>query len=216
MRRIQRIRTMVGLGAFCWVSLSYRLAENLSDAAKDRFNQSWITVLALSVTYPVLVGILVALAEPAQRRELLRRAGRPLGAIVAIFAGMFLFPLQVLTGFGNGLFAGNLPMTIVEHTATVITIVWVLPFVVYGIAMSLVHVFRTADIHETVPPLIAMTVVWEMLLVDMFTGAYAGVPGPVRMIMLVGAPVSVTAVGLWELHRLRIHYGLRLRGALLR
>ncbi|MGI5347414.1 hypothetical protein ACQEU8_04390 [Streptomyces sp. CA-250714] len=216
MKRIQKVRTMVGLGAFLWVSLSYRLAENLGDVAKARFDQSWITVLALSVTFPVLVGVLVALARPAQRRELLRRAARPFGAIVAIFAGMFLFPLQVLTGFGSGLFAGNLPMTILEHTATVITIVWVLPFVIYGVAMSLVHVFRTADIHETVPPLIAMTVVWEMLIVDLFTGAYAGVPGPLRMIMLVGAPVSVTAVGLWELHRLRAYYGLRLRGALLR
>ena len=102
------------------------------------------------------------------------------------------------------------------RTVVVLTIVWVLPFVIYGIAMSLVHVFRTADIHETVPSLVAMTVVWEMLFVDVFTGAYEGVPGPLRLIMLMGAPVSVTAVGLWELHRLRVYYGLRLRGALLR
>ncbi|WP_326685779.1 hypothetical protein OIE63_00640 [Streptomyces sp. NBC_01795] len=55
-----------------------------------------------------------------------------------------------------------------------------------------------------------------MLLVDVFTGAYAGVPASLRVIMLMGAPVSVTVVGLWELHRLRASYGLRVRGALLR
>jgi hypothetical protein len=76
--------------------------------------------------------------------------------------------------------------------------------------------FRTADIHETVPPLLAMALVWEMTLVDLFTGAYAGVPGPLRVLLVLGAPVSVTAVGLWELRRLRAHYGIAVRDMLMR
>jgi hypothetical protein len=65
-----------------------------------------------------------------------------------------------------------------------------------------------------VPPLLAMTVVWEVTLIDLFTGAHPGLPETVRVLLLLGAPVSVTIVGLWEIHRLRVHYGLRVRDVL--
>ncbi|GAA2626994.1 hypothetical protein GCM10009863_47370 [Streptomyces axinellae] len=214
--RIQKMRTLVGLAAFSFVALSYRLAGTLKDVAEDRFDQSWYSILALAVTLPLVIAALAAFALPARRRELLRRALGPLGAMFAIFAGMVVFPASVLTGFSAGRFAVNPFMTVVTAIGLLFTVAWVLPFVIYGVAMSLVHVFRSADIHETVPPLVAMTVVWEMLLVDLVTGAYEGVPEALRVVMLLGAPVSVTLVGMWELRRLRLHYNLRLRGALMR
>lgn len=214
--RMQKIRTLVGLGAFVYVSVAYKITDSVGDAANDRLDQSWISVLMLSVTFPVAVGILLALTAPSARRDLLRRAARPFGAIVALVAGVFVFPASVLTGFVEGKFATNPVMSVVTWVTTVFTLVWVLPFVIWGIGLALVHVFRTADIHQTMPPLLAMTLVWEMTLIDVFTGAYAGVPGPVRVVFLLGAPVSVTAVGLWELRRLRVHYGITVGGILTR
>ncbi|MEV0976390.1 hypothetical protein [Streptomyces sp. NPDC049915] len=213
---MQKIRTAVGLGAVVWVSLSYRLARSVGDVANDRFDQSWISVLVLSVTLPVVVGVLLALAAPAARGELLRRAARCFGAMVAIVAAVGVFPASVLSGFVKGRFATNPSMTVVTYAGILLTLVWVTPFIFWGIGLALVHVFRTADIHETVPPLLAMTVVWEMTLIDLFTGAYAGVPGPLRAVLVLGAPVSVTAVAWWELHRLRVHYGLSIRDVLTR
>ncbi|WP_246101273.1 hypothetical protein [Streptomyces cyaneus] len=215
---MQKIRTLVGLGAVVWMSVTYKIADSVSDVARDRLNQSWISVLVLCVTFPVVVGVLLALAAPSARRELLRRAARCFGAMVAIVAAMFVFPLTVLTdfGFGSSRFTTNPVMTAVTYTANVLIIVWVLPFVIYGIGLALVHVFRTADIHQTMPPLLAMALVWEMALIDVFTGAHAGLPGPVRAVFILGAPLSVTAVGLWELRRLRLHYGLTVRGLLMR
>ncbi|MFI6856967.1 hypothetical protein [Streptomyces sp. NPDC050416] len=160
--RMQRIRTFVGLGAVVWVSVSYKIAHSVEDMASDRFSQSWISVLVLSVTLPVVVGVLTALTAPSARRDLLRRAAKSFGAILALIAGVFVFP-------------------------------------------------ATVDIHQTMPPLLAMTLVWDMALIDVFTGAYAGVPGPVRAVFALGAPLSVTAVGLWEL---RVHYGISVRGVL--
>ncbi|MFF1394812.1 hypothetical protein ACFVZD_13480 [Streptomyces sp. NPDC058287] len=171
------------------------------------------SVLMLSVTFPVAVGVLLALAAPSARRELLRRAGRCFGAIVAAVA---VFPAAVLSGFVDGRFATSPAMAVVTYGVTILTFLWVVPFIFWGIGLALVHVFRTADIHETVLPLLAMTLVWEMTLVDLFTGAYAGVPGPLRVLLMLGAPVSVTAVGLWELHRLRVHYGIAVRDMLMR
>lgn len=214
--RMQKIRTLVGLAAVVWVSVSYKVGSSLGDVADDRLDQSWHSVLVLSVTFPVVVGVLLALTAPSARRDLLRRAARPFGAMVALIAAVFVFPLMVLTGFVDGRFATNPAMTVITWVVVVLVLVWVLPFIAWGVGLALLHVFRTADIHQTMPPLLAMALVWEMTLIDLFTGAYAGVPVPVRAVFMLGAPLSVTAVGLWELRRLRAHYGISVRGMLVR
>ncbi|MEU1573788.1 hypothetical protein ABZ519_22035 [Streptomyces collinus] len=137
--------------------------------------------------------------------------------MVALIAAVFMFPLMVLTGFVDGRFATNPAMTVITWVVVVLVLVWVLPFIAWGVGLALLHVFRTADIHQTMPPLLAMgRLVWEMTLIDLFTGTYAGVPVPVRAVFMLGAPLSVTAVGLWELRRLRAHYGIWVRGMLVR
>ncbi|GHH06837.1 hypothetical protein GCM10018780_39980 [Streptomyces lanatus] len=216
MARTQKIRTWVGVAAAVWMSTTYKIANSIGDAAQARADQSWISVLMLSVTFPVAVGVLLALVPDTARRELLRRAAKCFGAIVALIASVAVFPLIVLTGFAEGRFATNPAMTVVTALVFVIIFVWLLPFIAWGIGLALTHVFRTADIHETMPPLLAMTLVWEMALVDLFTDAYAGVPVPVRLLLVLGAPASVTAVGLWELRRLRTRHGLVVRDLLMR
>ncbi|MFH8497711.1 hypothetical protein [Streptomyces coeruleorubidus] len=214
--RMQKIRTLVGLGAVVWVSVAYKIAHSVEDVADDRFQQSWISVLVLSVTLPVAVGVLTALTAPPARRDLLRRAAKSFGAILALIAGVFVFPATMLTGFFEVKFATDPVMSVVTWVVTAFMLLWVTPFIFWGIGLGLIHVFRTADIHQTMPPLLAMTLVWEMALIDVFTGAYAGVPGPVRAVFVLGAPLSVTAVGLWELRRLRVRYGISVRGVLVR
>ena len=53
-------------------------------------------------------------------------------------------------------------------------------FALYGIGMSWVHVFRTADIHEVLPPILACFLVREMALLDVTAGAYDQAPPGVR------------------------------------
>lgn len=214
--RMQKIRTLVGLASMVWMSVTYKIADSIGDVVDNRTDQSWISVLLLSVTFPVAVGILLALVPDTARRELLRRSAKCFGAIVALLAAVFVFPVIVLTGFAEGRFATGPAMTVVTVVVLAVVFVWVLPFIVWGVGLALTHVFRTADIHETLPPLLAMTLVWEMALVDLFTGAYAGVPVPVRMLLVLGAPASVTAVALWELRRLRVNHGLSVQGLLMR
>jgi len=218
--RMRKIRTLVGVGAFLWMSYAYKLAPKLSDAADEQVDKSWTSALVLAATLPVVVGVLYGLAAPAARRDLLRRAGRCFGAIVAMMAAASVFPIIVLSGF----FEGQEPLVEGHFTVTkgvilafnVFVFFWVTPFVVWGVGLAVQHVFRTVDIHETVPPLLIMALAWEMALIDIFTGAHEGVPTVIRYVFILGAPLSVTAVGLWELHRLRVHYGLGLRGLLMR
>ncbi|MFE7161114.1 DUF397 domain-containing protein [Streptomyces sp. NPDC057636] len=79
-----------------------------------------------------------------------------------------------LSGFVDGRFATSPAMAVVTYGVTILTFLWVVPFIFWGVGLALVHVFRTADIHETVPPLLAMALVWEMTLIDLFTGQRNG------------------------------------------
>lgn len=218
--RMRKIRTLVGVGAFLWMSYAYKLAPKLSDTADEQVDKSWTSALALAATLPVVVGVLYGLAAPAARRDLLRRAGRCFGAIVAMMAAASVFPIIVLSGFFEGqepLVEGHFTVTKgLTLALTLFVLFWVTPFVVWGVGLAVQHVFRTADIHETVPPLLIMALAWETALIDIFTGAHEGVPTVIRYVFILGAPLSVTAVGLWELHRLRVHYGLGIRGLLMR
>ncbi|MET7542466.1 hypothetical protein [Streptomyces sp. NPDC005507] len=52
--------------------------------------------------------------------------------------------------------------------------------------------FRTADIHEVLPPILATLLVRVMAAVDVISNANAEVPAVARIVFLLGAPVSVT------------------------
>ncbi|MFJ8870101.1 hypothetical protein ACIRD6_30595 [Streptomyces sp. NPDC102473] len=67
-------------------------------------------------------------------------------------------------------------------------LLWLAPFALYGIAQSLEHAFRTADLPETVPPLLATLLVREVALFDVFRGAHDSVPSGVRVASTLGAP----------------------------
>ncbi|MGO4461112.1 hypothetical protein AB4039_28050 [Streptomyces sp. M-16] len=213
MRRLQLWRTVLGLVAWVGLMLTYKAvisADGVKAVADDRLDQSWSSVLVLVCTLPVVVGGFVAAARGGLRRVYLRRALRPLGAVVAIMASMGTSALAMapeLAGLRN---AVGLPGKIV----IAVLCLWSIGFALYGIGLSLVHVFRTADIHEVVPPVLAGVLVWEMALLDLVTGAYPQVPAGVRAVFVLGAPVTVTALSWWEMRRLRRHHGLTVRGAL--
>ncbi|KOG54893.1 hypothetical protein ADK75_12940 [Streptomyces virginiae] len=216
-KRVQILRTAVGLVAITWMLLTYGLAADADAVVDDRFGQIRTALIVLAVTFPVAVAAFIAPARPPHRRLFLRRAAKPAGALLALVVTLAV--PRLITGLGY----------VDEHTdwtasagrvvllfALGAFLLWLAPFALYGIGQSLVHVFRTADLHETVPPLLAMLLVWELALFDLFRGAYDSVPLGARLAFLLGAPLSVTVVAMWELRRLRTRHGITLRGALLR
>ncbi|MFD8377361.1 hypothetical protein ACFV2X_02060 [Streptomyces sp. NPDC059679] len=68
--------------------------------------------------------------------------------------------------------------------------------------------FGTADVHPALPALLTTVLVWEY-------AALGGLPtGPpaIAYVLLIGGPATVTAIAWWEIHRLRTHHGVTLRG----
>ncbi|MFE9725143.1 hypothetical protein ACFYQ5_16480 [Streptomyces sp. NPDC005794] len=216
-KRVQVVRTLVGMAAITWMLLSYGLAADADAVMDDRFAQIRTTLIVLGVTFPVAVAAFIAAARPPNRRLFLRRVAKPAGALLALV--VTLAAPRLITGLGYVNEETDWtasPGRVVLLFALGAWLLWLAPFALYGIAQSLVHVFRTADLHETVPPLLATLLVWEVTLFDLFRGAYDTVPFGVRVAFTLGAPLSVTAVAMWELRRLRTRHGITLRGALLR
>lgn len=216
-RRVQVWRSIVGLVAVTWMMVSYGLASDADAVVDDRFGQIRTTLITLAVTFPIAVAAFIAAARPPNRGLFLRRAGKPAGALLALV--VTIAAPRLATGLGYVTEETDWtasPGRVVLLFALGAFGLWLIPFVLYGIPLSLVHVFRTADIHETVPPLLATLLVWGVALFDVFRGAYDSVPLGVRMVFLLGAPLSVTVLAVWELRRLRKRHGITLRGALLR
>ncbi|HET6857799.1 MAG TPA: hypothetical protein VFH94_12010 [Streptomyces sp.] len=210
------IRTLVGFVAVIWLAVSYRLVSTAEGLLDDRVDQVWNNVLVMTVTFPVVVGVFVAVSRPPNRRLFLRRTLKPLGAMLALFGSVFavvLMEVEDLAGVRADLLPDN---PYVKFAGVLFLLLWWLPFVLYGVVTSTMTVFRTADIHELVPPLLATALVWELAAIDLFVGSYEGVPFGTRLLFTLGAPLSVTAVTVWEMHRLRTRHGITLRGALLR
>ncbi|WP_327265903.1 hypothetical protein OG444_35160 [Streptomyces sp. NBC_01232] len=217
MKKVQVLRTVIGLAALTWMLLSYGVVPDADAVVDDRFAQIRTTLIVLAVTFPVAVAAFIAAARPPHRRMFLRRAVKPAGALLVLV--VTLGAPRLITGLGYVTeetdwtsSAGRVALLF----ALGAFLLWLAPFGLYGIGQSLVHVFRTADLHETVPPLLAALLVWEVALFDMIRGTYEGVPFAVRIVFILGAPLSVTAVAMWELRRLRTRHGITLRGALLR
>ncbi|MEU9233854.1 hypothetical protein [Streptomyces subrutilus] len=214
-RKLQLWRTGLGLAAWVGLMVTYNAVASAADVqgvAGERLDQSWTSVLVLVCTFPVVVGAFIAAARDGLRRVYLRRALRPLGSVLAIMVSMGTSALAMAPELAGLRDAVGLP----GKTVIVVLCLWSVGFALYGIGLSLVHVFRTADIHEVLPPILAGVLVWEMALVDMITGSYAQVPTGARVLFMLGAPLTVTTLSCWELYRLRRHHGLTLRTALRR
>jgi hypothetical protein len=199
-KTVQLLRTAIGLAVIAAVTFRYRLASSVPEALGGRFSDSWSSAIALTGTFPVVIGLFIAFS--ADRGAMLRGALRSLGSILALWAGMFTFALAQAPEFaGIRALPGTLA-PVVNLIVGAFLLLWMLPFVLYGIYLSLVHVFRTADIHAFLPPVLASILTWEMAAQGWYTGAYEGAPTPVRMAVLLGGPVSVTLISVWECSRL--------------
>lgn len=215
-KRIQFIRTLVGFAAVVWLAMSYRLVSSATGLMDDRLDQVWNNVLVMAVTFPVVVGVFVAVSRPPNRRMFLRRTLKPLGGMLALFGSVFVVVLLEIAD-QKGMSAEIVPDNMfVKVAGFLFLFLYWLPFVLYGVVMSTVTVFRTADIHDLVPPLLATALVWELAVIDLFTGSYEGVPFGIRLLFTLGAALSVTAVTLWEIRRLSTRHGITVRSTLLR
>jgi hypothetical protein len=87
---------------------------------------------------------------------------------------------------------------------------WLLVFTAYGAVRVSGNFFGTAATHRCLPPLLATVTSWLVAVPDLVTGDLHGLSLTLGYVFILGAPVTVTAIALLEMGRLKRRYGIRL------
>ncbi|MFG2112570.1 hypothetical protein ACGFRB_08025 [Streptomyces sp. NPDC048718] len=87
---------------------------------------------------------------------------------------------------------------------------WLTVFVAIGAMHVSGNFFGTAAVHRCLPPLLATVTTWLVAIPDLVSGDLHGLSLTMGIVFILGAPVTVTAIALLEMKRLRSRHGIRL------
>ncbi|MGW5864646.1 hypothetical protein ACWFRJ_21010 [Streptomyces sp. NPDC055239] len=210
--RVQLWRALVGLAASLFLIYAYGADEGWSGVANDGVVKLILAPLLLIFTGPLVVIGFIRYAPAAQRRVLRSRLRAPLKAVgwyvgILVGVGLVLAGSAVLLKQNYGTLLNGLVALVL-----LIGLIWLLPFLLFASAYAARYAFNTSNVHAALPAALTVVLVWELTL---FSAALdGGLPhGPpiAQWAAVLGGPISVTAVALWELHRMRTRHGVRIR-----
>ncbi|MEU4954095.1 hypothetical protein [Streptomyces lavendulae] len=235
---MQRGRTVLGLVAVAWLLLAYPLCEGRQDFVLGKLEEMLIGCAIVVVAGALGVGLCIALARAPLGRVYARRLGGPLLALGAPALGVGVIWLMTAALGGDivspsdvgphditfGLFGSflgrvftGLLIFLLFVVATLVCAVLLVAAVLFTLAALVIGLngcFRTGDVHELMPALLSPLLVWSLFGFQLFDGPDVSAPPEVLWAFMLGGPVSVTALSLWEVRRLRSRYGITL-GSLL-
>ncbi|QSB12564.1 hypothetical protein JQS43_12590 [Natronosporangium hydrolyticum] len=217
--RIGRARSWLGVAVFASVIIHYQPAA-LVDYAEQVFIQTSNAIVIAAVVLVMSLVVALLAVHRGQRGAAARAMTRPIlavifaGSIVAIFAALSMVgqPAERVT---------------VDRREDVLALffnplaLWPIVFLAAATYYIAQNMFNSADAHPLLAPLITIAVTWTLAGLSLL--ALIGMPirlpvrdlplpiptGVATVLTLVGA-MTVTAVGGWEISRLR-QRGLRLR-----
>ncbi|MEU6820462.1 hypothetical protein ABZ921_07520 [Streptomyces atriruber] len=210
--QVQLWRALAGAAASLLLIYAYGADDGWSGVANDGVVKLILAPLLLIFTGPLVVLGFIRYAPADQRRVLRSRMSAPLKAVgwyVGILVGVALVlvgsALLLKQNYGtllNGLVA----------LALLIGLIWLLPFLAFASAYAARYAFNTANVHAALPAVLTVVLVWELMLCSVaLDGGLPHGPPAAQWGAILGGPVSVTAVALWELHRMRTRHGVRIR-----
>ncbi|WP_327691922.1 MULTISPECIES: hypothetical protein [unclassified Streptomyces] len=210
--RVQLARTVLGAAATAALVFVYNVnPDRWSDAAKGSAAQMLVAPLLLLIAGPLVILGFIYYA-PSHLRPLMRsRLSAPLKAVgwyvLSIVAmGVILFPASRIGTTERP--------TVLEYAlliAATAVIVWGIPFFVLASLYSARSAFNTAQVHPMLPPVITMALVWVFAIFNVIGDGLPEGPPFVQYCSMLGGPLSVTAVSLWEMRRMRTRFGVTLR-----
>ncbi|MFE7313450.1 hypothetical protein ACFU7T_10120 [Streptomyces sp. NPDC057555] len=214
--RAQTARTVIGTLATLWLIYAYPLQGSATDLAKNKFGEIFTNTGILLVAGPLALAGFVLAARPPVRRLYGRRLIAPVTGFCALFGcpALLWFLFRYVIGGGATAAQRFGLLEIVVLPLGLGAALFALFFAVSAAVLSVHYVFRTADVHEVLPPLISPVLVWVMCGFQLVDTPDVAAPTAVRLLFLISPPVSVTALSAWELRRLRTHFGISIRRAL--
>ncbi|MEV2251621.1 hypothetical protein AB0I94_13765 [Streptomyces sp. NPDC050147] len=210
--KVQLARAIAGAAAGFALIYAYGAEDGWSGVANDGVVRLILAPLLLIFTGPLVVLGFIRYA-PAERRRVLRsRLRAPLKAVawyvgILVGVGLVLAGSTLLLKQNYGTLTDGL-----VALALLIGLVWLLPFLLFASAYAARYAFNTSNVHAALPAALTVVLVWELMLFSVaLDGGLPHGPPAVQWCAVLGGPVTVTAVALWELRRMRTRHGVRIR-----
>ncbi|MEU8483253.1 hypothetical protein [Streptomyces sp. NPDC048641] len=212
--RVQIFRSVLGLLATLALAFYYGKGEQAwHGAAEDGFGNLLITPVLLIVTGPLVVLGFILYAPPHLRSALRARLKGPLKTVAWYVGSVAVFVTVCVVAINSG-YLDKLPKWAAAVSALVVltVIVWGLPFLFFASLYSAKTAFNTAHVHPMLPAVLTAVLVWAVAVFNLIDQGMPKGPVAAQLCSLLGGPLSVTAVALWELRRMRTRHGVVLRG----
>ncbi|MFF3019368.1 hypothetical protein [Streptomyces sp. NPDC057939] len=231
-RRMQGTRMTLGMGAGVWLIVSYPLSDGGEEFVLGKIVELGFSCLVLTIGSVVGITAFLVMSSRDRRRDFAERLHRPILTVVMLATGPFLMwaSLKSLRGelvgvdvfqgimefFGDGIFAKLVVFLLlaVGWLASIAVLICSVPFTLYSAYMCVFTCIRAGDVHQLLPALISPLLVWSLLAFQLFIGPDVAAPPLVLYTFMFGGPLSVTALSVWEVRRLRVRHGITLRNAL--
>lgn len=233
-----RGRTLLGLAATAWLLLAYPLTKGGEKFVLGKLEELLFGCGVLLVAGFIGVTAFILAARPPLGGLYTSRLGAPLRALGALplGAGVVWLMVSALSGDivsmsdvgSHDLLLGLLGETlgriisglvigllfIAAGLLCVVVLLVAVCFTLVAAVKGLNSCFRVGDVHELLPAVLSPLLVWSLFALQLFDDADVAAPPVVLNAFLLGGPLSVTALSVWEVHRLRSRYGVTLRSAL--
>ncbi|MEC4016552.1 hypothetical protein [Streptomyces sp. H27-D2] len=209
--RVQAWRAALGAATSLLLIYAYGTDGGWSGAVDNGFEKIVMAPLLLIVTGPLVILGLIQ-AAPAAHRGLLRSRLRAPVKAVAWYIGVLVICGVVLVGGTTAMEEVPSPANGLIAMGLLAALVWLVPFFLFASVNAARYAFNTAHVHAALPALLTVALVWELTLFSMALDGLPHGPPAAQLAMAFGGPITVTAVALWELRRLRTRHGVRVRG----
>jgi hypothetical protein len=201
--KLYRWRSILGFAIIVGIEAYYHSLRSGFSHGYMSINDSVDTLVRVVLIGGALAPIGVALlTERGYRLVALRQLRFPAGAVAGYVALYFAvsrglpFLLRPRTG-ANAFLVSVLAL---------VAIIWLGVLVLRGLYLVIVGMFRLADGHPLLAPLTGTVIAWGAAVNTMVAGGSSDVPSTLAVLLLVGGPISVTAVSALEVARLRRRY----------
>ncbi|NXY93775.1 hypothetical protein HYE82_05050 [Streptomyces sp. BR123] len=231
--RMQIGRTLLGMVAAVWLIAAYPLSSGRQEFVLGKLVELAIACAILLAGSIIGIAAFLIAGTPDRRRDFARRLLGPVASMLALALGPASTWLSLTTLKGELVDGGDLMgffSSIVGRgilcsllSFVVLAIGWLLsialliasiPFTILMAYICVATCFRASDVHQLLPALLSPLLVWSLFAFQVFNGPDVAAPPEVLYAFLLGGPLSVTALSVWEVRRLRSRYGITLRGAL--
>ncbi|NUU20550.1 MAG: hypothetical protein HOV68_03385 [Streptomycetaceae bacterium] len=206
--QVRLIRTLIGMAVVGWVALKYDSVQ-WERIFTEAMVHVTVSVVVAVIAVPVTALALVLLTEDAKRRETRRSMRAPMKSMgLFIGAGVVFAGCAAAAQLGIPRNGPWIALLVVGGYA----VIWTGVFATLAFFMVPRHLFAAADGHLLMPSLLAPTLSWAVAAVDLASPGNNRVPEVVAAIVTLGAPVSITAMSVWEAKRTKELYGVSFRG----